>query len=270
MSFEAIGWAFTTPIESPGAKLVLLALANYANSENGSYPSIRRIFELTNIKPRTIATHLKFLEEQGLVKRHERYLANGGRASTLYEFCMAPLPDQQGASANSAGLSYPQPYPEDSELRSGAEAPVGEIPKDEKPKKKTGGKQRSEDPLWGELLYHLVDHFGAEEIATRKVLGKLTGSKGYGIDFVQAIYAENRKLILEADEPLSYLMKLLQIQKDTTPEDRAADQQLREAKQLHIGIHQNLEHIPDFDPARYVGRFPLISKFIEKDGQASG
>lgn len=140
----------------------------------------------------------------------------------------------------------------------------------EKPKKKTDGQQRSEDPIWGELLYALIDHHGADEIATRKELGALTGRKGYGVDFVQAIYAENRKLILDADEPLIYLRKLLQIQKNTTPEDREADKQLREAKRYHIALYANMEYIPDFNPATYTGRFPLISKFIQKEKQVNG
>lgn len=264
MSIKTLDWAFDIQIDNPGAKLVLLALANYDNSEGGSFPTIGKIEKLTSIKPRTIATHLNFLEDQGIIKRHERFLANGGKASNLYEFCRGVLPIQQESTAESAGLSYPPDYPEDSELRSGAEAPIAKI-LEAAPKKKTEGKQRSEDPVWGEFLYHLVDHHGADEVTTRKVLGKLTGSRGYGIDFVQAIYAENRKLILDAEEPMGYLMKLLQIQKDTTPEDREADQQLREARRYHVALHQNLEYIPDFNPAQYLGRFPLLKKFISTE-----
>lgn len=106
MSIEAISWAFKREIENSGAKFVLVALANHANDENCSWPSVKTIERITGIKPRTIAQHLNFLEEEGFIRRKPRFLPNGGQTSSLYEICMAPsspLPLNQGGDDITAG-----------------------------------------------------------------------------------------------------------------------------------------------------------------------
>lgn len=251
MSIVALDWAFKTSIENPGAKLVLLTLANYADENHQSYPSKNCIAELTGIKYRTITDHLSWLEEQKLIKKLPRFSQTGGQTSCLFELAVICLPPRQNLPGPQATTSPNTQEYTNPELRSGANAPARKISKP---------KERSTDPVWGELLYALVDHHGAEESSVRKELGALTGRKGFGQDFVQAIYAENRRLILDADEPLIYLRKLLQVHKDTTPEQREAEKQLREAKRYHIALYQNMEFIPEFDASKYLGRFPLLAK----------
>lgn len=262
MSIDALSWAFNLKIENPGAKLVLLALANYANHGDGSYPSIRRIEELTSIKPRTIATHLNFLEEQGFVKRHPRTLANGGKTSNLYELCTSlPLNRQEGG-AESAGLSYPQDYPrEESLLRKGASSDSSEKPKKEK-----------ETTMFDELTPALEEE-GNDYATSKRMLGKLL--QKYGKFFVYAIFEENRELILRAESPYPYFIKILEQQKNKTPEDREQEKQkrqeefllqtaLKEARYYHQQLYAGLEAGAPFDATNYIRQWPVLQQYADQ------
>ena len=75
MSVEAISWASKQRTGSPGAKLVLIALANYANERNECWPSQATMAEWTEQSDRTIRTHLAALESMGLIHRQAREVA---------------------------------------------------------------------------------------------------------------------------------------------------------------------------------------------------
>ena len=257
MSVGALDWAFKAQIKNPGAKFVLIALANYANSEGLCYPSKAHISKMTGISERTIIDHLKFLEEGGFLERRPRYLDGTGQTSNqfLLNVNVTP-PSEMVIGGDDVASPNTLDYTEDSELRSGASAP----PVSEKPSKP----EKPVDLLWTEFLALLTDNFGMEPVAARKVIGKLCSAppRGFGTDLVHAVYDENRPLILRADEPVAYFTKLLDIQKNKTPEDREAERQLRDAQNEHAGLYQNCEFRPAFDPKRYVGRYPMIERFI--------
>lgn len=74
MSFQAVTWAFDQ-VRGVGAtgKLVLLALAEFANDENETWRSREEISARAECSVRQTARLLKELEDAGLIKRTPRY-----------------------------------------------------------------------------------------------------------------------------------------------------------------------------------------------------
>lgn len=74
MSFRAVAWAFDR-IKGlgQGEKLVLLALAEFANDEDETWRSREEIAKRAECSLRSVASHLKTLDECGLVSRVPRY-----------------------------------------------------------------------------------------------------------------------------------------------------------------------------------------------------
>ena len=68
MSFQAMSWATRQSAESTTGKLILLILANYADSENSCYPSHDHIAYHAHCTRRTVVSNLKTLEKKGLVR----------------------------------------------------------------------------------------------------------------------------------------------------------------------------------------------------------
>lgn len=83
-----------TDLPSP-AKFVLLILANYANEEGVSYPSIPNIAKKTSLSERSVQMQLKLLEELKLVSRTPRTV-NGSRISNVYRLHLEGVNEMQG------------------------------------------------------------------------------------------------------------------------------------------------------------------------------
>ena len=81
MSFRAVAWAFDR-IKGlgQGEKLVLLALAEFANDEDETWRSREEIAKRAECSLRSVASHLKTLDEYGLVSRVPRYSWCGDRS----------------------------------------------------------------------------------------------------------------------------------------------------------------------------------------------
>ena len=87
MSIAANQWAWTRRC-SPGAKLLLLALADHCNGRPGGcecWPSMARLSDMTGFSKASICRHLAELEQQG----HIRRVRSNGRTSTVYRLQMA-------------------------------------------------------------------------------------------------------------------------------------------------------------------------------------
>lgn len=69
MSVSAINWAFEQDIKESGYKLVLLALADYANDDNVSYPSLTTLQKKCSSARSTISRGLKFLIEESYISK---------------------------------------------------------------------------------------------------------------------------------------------------------------------------------------------------------
>lgn len=92
MSIEAMAWAFRQNIPKPGAKLVLLALCDYADEAWSCFPGQTTLAEKTSQGERTVRRHLEWLEQEGFIVSHARF-SDGRRTSNRYTI-HAPRPQK--------------------------------------------------------------------------------------------------------------------------------------------------------------------------------
>lgn len=84
VSNEALTWAFRQQAPSPGAKFVLVALADLANHEHKAWPPQAQLAAMTGQGVRTVQRHLDDLAEVELVTREHRNEAYSVRKSDVY------------------------------------------------------------------------------------------------------------------------------------------------------------------------------------------
>lgn len=84
MSVQALSAAFALRGLSPSEKLVLLALANFANEGLQCWPSQERLAADTELSARTVWSALKGLEERGVLVRESRKRSDGTRATDVF------------------------------------------------------------------------------------------------------------------------------------------------------------------------------------------
>ncbi|WP_425998109.1 helix-turn-helix domain-containing protein [Caulobacter sp. DWR1-3-2b1] len=76
MGIYAVRWAFHAPIDSPGAKFILVALAEHARDEGEEamtcFPSIKRLCKWTAQAERTVERHLAWLVAEGWISRQAK------------------------------------------------------------------------------------------------------------------------------------------------------------------------------------------------------
>lgn len=84
MSIHAVSAAFKYDCPNPSAKLVLLALANYANAEGVAYPSVDLVSKETGLSERTVRSCLKALADCGAISITARRRRDGSQASSEY------------------------------------------------------------------------------------------------------------------------------------------------------------------------------------------
>lgn len=83
MSVQAIALSLKAQGLKPSEKLLLLALANYADDKMKCWPSHKTLASDTGLSQRTILTTFKRLEEAGLLVRTYRPRPDGSRASDI-------------------------------------------------------------------------------------------------------------------------------------------------------------------------------------------
>lgn len=89
MSVKALGWAWDADLNDPLAKLVLLAVADHYNeSMQQAWPSVNRLSKMCGCSRATTLRKLKFLEENGFVKRQRRF-----NKSNIYVLILTSQPD---------------------------------------------------------------------------------------------------------------------------------------------------------------------------------
>lgn len=89
MSIKAIDWAFRQKCGTPAEKLVLLALADYANDNGECWPGQDHIAEKTDLVRETVLRLLRSLEKQSLVVSLRKKDASGRDLGKRYflQFC---------------------------------------------------------------------------------------------------------------------------------------------------------------------------------------
>lgn len=73
---------------NPTRKLIALFIADMANSEGFSWPSMAKMAAYAEVHPRSVQRHIRALEKMGLLVRSERKRPNGSTASNGYQFVM--------------------------------------------------------------------------------------------------------------------------------------------------------------------------------------
>jgi hypothetical protein len=100
MSVKAMTWAFEQPI-SGNEKVVLLALADFANDGGECWPSVRRIAEKAYISELTVRRIIALLIDSEFLKLTRRQSNDGRSMSNLYQLQM-----EEGEGVQSVPLPY--------------------------------------------------------------------------------------------------------------------------------------------------------------------
>jgi hypothetical protein len=103
LSVHALSWAFGCPVKNPSEKLVLLALANYADSTGLCWPKVKTLCVDTSLSERTVRTALRRLDGDfiGVEKRRGKM---GQQASSVYRLSLtAPLGNDSTLASIPAG-----------------------------------------------------------------------------------------------------------------------------------------------------------------------
>lgn len=106
MSFQAMNWAVSVKTGSPTLKAVLMAVANYADVEDGTcFPSQQKLADELEVSSRTVMRALERLEEMGLIHRQRRHNpVDGSRSSDRITLSMG-VPERTPADHLSDNLS---------------------------------------------------------------------------------------------------------------------------------------------------------------------
>ena len=112
MSFALMGAVYKTDVGDALAKLVLLVIAEHANTESGEcWPSITRIQKVTHLSRQTVVNKLDYLERNGFIHRDK-----SKRRSNTYTLLVNQL-DQTSLAGRPEPVSKPNnnryPIPHD-------------------------------------------------------------------------------------------------------------------------------------------------------------
>lgn len=111
MSWQATAWAAKQPTGSPSRKLLLLALANYADPAGRAYPSQDTLARDTEQSVDTVQRQIKQLVHLGLIRVEKRPGQKGQWAGRVY-FLSLPredIPEPQNAAWPGSAHAAPGP-----------------------------------------------------------------------------------------------------------------------------------------------------------------
>jgi hypothetical protein len=110
MGLYAMEWAFHAPIQSSGAKFILVALAEHARDEGREgwtcFPSVKRLAKWTAQGERTIERHLSWLIAEGWISRETRHGRRRGESAYFYTLHRV---NAEADDEPSAALSHDEP-----------------------------------------------------------------------------------------------------------------------------------------------------------------
>ncbi len=85
MSRIATDWVWSREIKPASAKLVLLALARYADESFECFPSIDELSKYTGLSRRTIFNSIDILSEMSLLRKERRCRRDNGNLTNKYK-----------------------------------------------------------------------------------------------------------------------------------------------------------------------------------------
>ena len=104
MSFDATAWAAKQTTGKTGAKVVLLALANYADKRGYCFPSQKLLSQFTELSVRSIRRCLDHLENQKLITREPRRREDGANTTNAFWLNFDQRPDCPAAKLTSGQI----------------------------------------------------------------------------------------------------------------------------------------------------------------------
>jgi uncharacterized phage protein (TIGR02220 family) len=127
MSLRYLTSAFETDLP-PNEKIVLLVLADHADENGASWPSVERIAKMASMSPRTVHRMLGALEKRGVIKRIARHDDTGRQGTSLYRIeglsgCQIGTPGCHGCQGE-GDTGGRQNHQENQEIGSSYEEPV--------------------------------------------------------------------------------------------------------------------------------------------------
>lgn len=118
MSVKATAWALEQRIGNHQAKLILIAIADFADNRGECFPSQSSLAVVAECSVDTVQRHLKRLETSGFISRERRHTTNGNRTSDRYRV-LVDGERSQNEDTTSGGLSRnlrSRPKPQDAVL----------------------------------------------------------------------------------------------------------------------------------------------------------
>ena len=83
MSVKIMSWAWSQKLE-PTKKLILMALADYADDDGVCWPSMNRLADKCNVSRRTILRNINVLKDDGILSSSHRHREDGSMSSSRY------------------------------------------------------------------------------------------------------------------------------------------------------------------------------------------
>ena len=102
MSIKAINWAFKQVTKSPAEKLLLLALADFANNQHECWPNRSTLIPMLSLHSNekaslnSVSRSLKSLQSQGLILIESQKLKTGRGTSNKYVLLVEVPPHPRG------------------------------------------------------------------------------------------------------------------------------------------------------------------------------
>ena len=107
MSVKALDWAFEQELK-PGAKFILVALADHADARGTCFPSVSRLMKRTGFGESTVREHLAALRKSGHIRSEERYMPNGRQRSNRIWLPIPGVDRAYDVDEDDDESSYPQ------------------------------------------------------------------------------------------------------------------------------------------------------------------
>ncbi|ELB7387121.1 helix-turn-helix domain-containing protein [Salmonella enterica] len=106
MSMNLMAKAMSIKVGNPLRKLVLIKLADNANDEGECWPSYQHIADQCEVSRSTVKSHIRALEDMGLLKRELRRKGELNQSNVFYltlDNAQQPAPESGGAGAARGG-----------------------------------------------------------------------------------------------------------------------------------------------------------------------
>lgn len=115
MSIQDVGWVLDQDIQNPGAKLVLVCIANHIHSRmDYAFPSIDNIALEASMSRRSVQRHIKWLEDQEYLVIERSFDGNSRQTSNRYRLNLDRCETQ-----NRGDKLAPSPEQEENEIPGG-------------------------------------------------------------------------------------------------------------------------------------------------------